>query len=155
MSYVMSPFITASVVKYAHDLAIMHADGDWQAVEGVLTRPQCQDLAQTQLMWKTKLEKGKFEGKMIDPTTSELDLQDQPQSPKRPRQENASKGYTTGCFIIKLNKRNAKMCACARKFFKCKCGKLYPEAKYIVDFQCEIRNRTVVKCPRHVVMLRF
>ena len=49
---------------------------------------------------------------------------------------------------IKLNnKRNAELCTCARKFFKCKCGKWFPESRYIIDFQCDNCDRTLVKCP--------
>jgi len=32
------PTTVSRKYAYAHDLAIMHADGDWQAFEGVLTK---------------------------------------------------------------------------------------------------------------------
>jgi len=34
----MLPTIVARMYAYADDLAIMHGDGDWQAVEGILNK---------------------------------------------------------------------------------------------------------------------
>jgi len=136
-------------------------------------RTQCHQLAQKQLAWHTKLERERIDGKTVDQTTREPTPMDQTpnqedtqpdtaptyntdfpileiykQTPKRPRQEDAATDYVTGCCKIKLNnKRNTELCTCARKFFKCKCGKWFPEARYIVDFQCDNCDRTLVKCP--------
>jgi len=47
-----------SIFHHADDLAIMHADGDWQAVEGVLTKDMATEGEYLQT-WKLKLRTAK------------------------------------------------------------------------------------------------
>jgi len=48
------PTTVSKKYTYADDLAIMHADGDWQAVEGVLTKDMA-TVSEYLQTWKLKL----------------------------------------------------------------------------------------------------
>jgi len=49
------PITVSRMYAYADDLAIMHADGDWQAVEGVLSKDIATVIGKYFYIWKLKL----------------------------------------------------------------------------------------------------
>jgi len=52
------PTTVSRKYAYAHELAIMHADGDWQAVEGVLSKDMA-TVSEYLQTWKLKLSTSK------------------------------------------------------------------------------------------------
>jgi len=65
------PTTVSRKYAYADDLAIIHAIGDWQAVEGVLSKDMA-TVGEYLQTWKLKLSTTKTVSEAFHPTTRKL-----------------------------------------------------------------------------------